>query len=131
MIVIDASAILEVLLNTTTGNKVAALLGRPDETIHAPHLLDIEVPQVLRRYSLAGELDDNRSNQARDDFKSLPIERYPHGPLLERIWQLRDSLTAYDAAYVVLAEALDVRLITCDARLSRSHGHGARVVLIR
>ena len=131
MIVIDASAILEVLLNTTTGNRVAALLGRPDETIHAPHLLDIEVTQVLRRYSLAGELDDNRSNQARDDFKSLPIERYPHGPLLERIWQLRDSLTAYDAAYVVLAEALDVRLITCDARLSRSHGHGARVALIR
>ena len=131
MIVIDASAILEVLLHTTTGNRVAALLGRPDETIHAPHLLDIEVTQVLRRYSLAGELDDNRSNQARDDFKSLPIERYPHGPLLERIWQLRDSLTAYDAAYVVLAEALDVRLITCDARLSRSHGHGARVVLIR
>ena len=131
MIVIDASAILEVLLNTTTGNRVAALLGRPDETIHAPHLLDIEVTQVLRRYSLAGELADNRSNQARDDFKSLPIERYPHGPLLERIWQLRDSLTAYDAAYVVLAEALDVRLITCDARLSRSHGHGARVVLIR
>ncbi len=131
MIVIDASAILEVLLNTATGNRVAALLGRPDETIHAPHLLDIEVTQVLRRYSLAGDLDDNRSNQARDDFKSLPIERYPHGPLLERIWQLRDSLTAYDAAYVVLAEALDVRLITCDARLSRSHGHGARVELIR
>jgi predicted nucleic acid-binding protein len=131
VIVIDASAILELLLNTSTGSKVAALLSRPDETIHAPHLLDIEVTQVLRRYALAGDLDGNRGNQARDDFDSLPIERYPHGPLLERIWQLRDSLTAYDAAYVVLAEALDVRLITCDARLSRSHGHGARVELVR
>lgn len=131
MIVIDASAILEVLLNTSTGSKVSALLSRPDETFHAPHLLDIEVTQVLRRYALAGVLDEDRSRQARDDFQSLPIERYPHGELLERIWQLRVALTAYDAAYVVLAEALDAPLITCDARLSRAHGHGARVELIR
>ncbi len=131
MIVVDASAILEVLLNTPTGSKVAALLSTPGETLHAPHLLDIEVAQVLRRYVLNGDLDINRGNQALGDFVLLPIERYPHGELLERIWQLRDSLTAYDAAYVVLAEALEARLVTCDARLSRAHGHGADIELVR
>ena len=131
MIVVDASAILEVLLNTPTGSKVAALLSTPGETLHAPHLLDIEVAQVLRRYVLNGDLDINRGNQALGDFVLLPMERYPHGELLERIWQLRDSLTAYDAAYVVLAEALEARLVTCDARLSRAHGHGADIELVR
>jgi predicted nucleic acid-binding protein len=131
VIVVDASAILEVLLNTPTGSKVAALLSTPGETLHAPHLLDIEVAQVLRRYVLNGDLDINRGNQALGDFVLLPIERYPHGELLERIWQLRDSLTAYDAAYVVLAEALEARLVTCDARLSRAHGHGADIELVR
>ena len=131
MIVVDASAILEILLNTPTGSKVAAVLNRPGETLHAPHLLDIEVAQVLRRYVLNGDLDTNRGSQAIGDFALLPIERYPHGELLDRIWQLRDSLTAYDAAYVVLAEALEARLVTCDARLSRAHGHGADIELVR
>ncbi len=131
MIVVDASAVLEILLNTSTGSKVAARLSSPGETLHAPHLLDIEVAQVLRRYSLAGNLDEHRGDQALADFESLAIERYPHGELLERIWQLRDSLTVYDAAYVVLAEALEAHLITCDARLSRAHGHEAKVELIR
>lgn len=131
MIVVDASAILEILLNTPTGSKVAALLGGPGETLHAPQLLDIEVAQVLRRYVIAGDLDESRGAEAVADFALLPIERYSHGELLERIWQLRDSLTAYDAAYVVLAEALEARLITCDARLSRAHGHGAKVDLVR
>ena len=131
MIVVDASAILEILLNTPTGSKVAARLGSPGETLHAPHLLDVEVTQVLRRYALAGDLGGSRGDQALADFELLPIERYPHGELLERIWQLRNSLTAYDAAYVVLAEALEAHLITCDARLSRAHGHEAKVELIR
>jgi predicted nucleic acid-binding protein len=131
VIVVDASAILEILLNTPTGSKVAARLSGPGETLHAPHLLDIEVTQVLRRYSLAGDLDENRGDQAFADSALLPIERYPHGELLERIWQLRESLTACDAAYVVLAEALEAHLITCDARLSRTHGHEAKVEFIR
>lgn len=131
MIVVDASAILEILLNTPNGSKVAARLSSPGETLHAPHLLDVEVAQVLRRYALAGNLGESRADQVRADFESLPIERYPHGELLERIWQLRDSLTAYDAAYVVLAEALEANLVTCDARLSRAHGHEAKVELIR
>jgi predicted nucleic acid-binding protein len=92
---------------------VAARLSSPDEALHAPHLLDIEVAQVLRRYALAGNLDESR------------------GDLLERIWQLQKSLTPYDAAYVVLAEALEAHLITCDARLGRAHGHEAKVELIR
>ncbi len=131
MIVVDASAILEVLLNTPTGGKVAARLRTEGETLHAPHLLDVEVAQVLRRYALAGTLDESRGDEAIADLELLPIERYPHGELLKRIWQLRDSLTAYDAAYVVLAEALEARLVTCDARLSRAHGHEAQVELIR
>ena len=131
MIVVDASAILEILLNTPTGSNVAARLSAPRETLHAPHLLDVEVTQVLRRYALAGNLDESRGDQALVDLGSLPIERYPHGELLERIWQLRDSLTAYDAAYVVLAEALEAPVVTCDARLSRAHGHEARIELIR
>jgi predicted nucleic acid-binding protein len=131
VIVVDASAILEIILNTPRGSKVAALFSPPGETLHAPHLLDIEVAQVLRRYVLSGDLDKRRGDQAIADFALLPIERYPHGELLDRIWQLRDSLTAYDATYVVLAEALEARLVTCDARLSRAHGHGAKVELVR
>jgi len=131
VIVVDASAVLEILLNSPTGKKVAALLSRPRETLHAPHLLDIEVAQVLRRYVRTGDLDRSRGDQAIADLSLLPIERYPHGELLDRIWQLRDSLTAYDATYVVLAEALEARLVTCDARLSRAHGHGAEVELVR
>jgi predicted nucleic acid-binding protein len=131
VIVVDASAILEIILNTPRGSKVAALFRSPGETLHAPHLLDIEVAQVLRRYVLSGDLDKHRGDQAIADFSLLPIERYPHGELLDRICQLRDSLTAYDATYVVLAEALEARLVTCDARLSRAHGHGAEVELVR
>jgi predicted nucleic acid-binding protein len=131
MIVVDASAILELLLNTTTGSRVAARLFAGGETLHAPHLLDLEVAQVLRRYSRSGELSPERSREALLDFLDLPVNRYPHDLLLNRIWELRHILTAYDAAYVALAEALGAPLLTRDQRLASTAGHVAEICQIR
>lgn len=131
MIVIDASALLEVLLNTSASGKIAERLFGGNDTLHAPHVLDLEVTQVLRRYNLAGEIDGERSEQALRDLADLPLNRYPHDVFVFRIWALRQNLTAYDAAYIALAEALDAPLITRDAALSRAVGHRARVELIR
>ena len=130
MIVVDASAILEVLLGTPDGARVAGRLFTPGETLHAPHLLDLEVAQVLRRYALAGELDSARGLEALDDLADLPLTRYPHDLLLPRIWELRRNLTAYDAAYVALAEALAAPLVTRDAALVSVRVHHARVELL-
>lgn len=130
MIVVDASAILEVLLSTPDSARVAERLFRPGETLHAPHLLDIEVAQVLRRYALAGELDSVRGLEALEDLLDLPLTRYPHDLLLPRIWELRRNLTAYDGAYVALAEALAAPLVTRDAALASVRVHRARVQLL-
>lgn len=130
MIVADASAVVEVLLNTDAGGDIADRLLDREQTIAAPHLLDLEVLQVLRRFALAGDLDAERAEQAVTDFSDLVILRYPHEPLIRRIWDLRSNLTAYDAAYVALAEALDVPLLTRDAGIARSPGHSARVELV-
>ena len=131
MIVVDASALLEVLLNTPASGRVAERLFAGNDTLHAPHVLDLEVVQVLRRYTLSGEMDGERSEQALEDLADLPLNRYPHDVFLLNIWALRHNLTAYDAAYVALAEALDAPLITRDSALSRASGHRARVELIR
>lgn len=130
MIVVDASAILEVLLGTPDGVPVAERLFTPGETLHAPHLLDLEVAQVLRRYALAGELDSARGLEALEDLADLPLTRYPHDLLLPRIWELLRNLTAYDAAYVALAEALAAILVTRDAALAAARVHYARVELL-
>ncbi len=131
MIVIDASALLEMLLNTPASGRVTERLFGQNETLHAPHVLDLEVAQVLRRYSLSGEMDAERSEQALVDLADLPLNRYPHDVFLLRIWALRHNLTAYDAAYIALAEALDAPLITRDAALARASGHRAHIELIR
>lgn len=130
MIVVDASAILEVLLNTPAGARVAERLFMPGETLHAPHLLDLEVAQVLRRYALARELDSDRGLEALEDLADLPLTRYPHGLLLPRIWELRRNVTAYDASYVALAEALAAPLVTRDAALASVRTHHARIELL-
>ena len=80
------------------------------QTLHAPHLLDIEVAQVIRRYAANGEIDAERGRAALADLADFPLRRYPHDFLLPRIWDLRNNLTAYDAVYVALAEALDAPL---------------------
>jgi predicted nucleic acid-binding protein len=131
VIVVDASALLEVLLNTSVSGRVARRLFAPDETLHVPHLLDLEVAQVLRRYGIVGEIDAERGEQALNDFTELPLNRYPHDLFLPRVWTLRRNLTAYDASYVALAEALGAPLITRDAALANAPGHSAHIELIR
>ena len=130
MIVVDASALLEVLLRTPAAGSVEARLFDASDSLHAPHLLDLEVAQVLRRFVGAGEIDPEHGQASLDDLADLPLRRYPHDVLLPRIWDLRDNLTAYDAVYVALAEALDARLVTRDRRLARASGHRARVELV-
>lgn len=124
MIVVDASAVLEVLLQTPAALRLSRRMFDSRETLHAPHLLDVEVAQVLRRYARAGAISPDRGAEALTDLADLPISRYPHFILLPRIWQLRHNLTAYDAAYLALAEALDAPLLTRDRALASV---GARV----
>jgi predicted nucleic acid-binding protein len=127
VIVVDASVILEVLLRTPESDAIAERILRPRERLHAPHLVDLEVAQVLRRYVSRGELTAARGREGLELLAVFPLVRYGHEPLLDRIWQLRESLTAYDAAYVALAEALGVALLTRDVRLSRAPGIRATV----
>ena len=131
MIVVDASAVIEVLLRTPTGAAVQDILFRTDETIHAPAFIDLEVAQVLRRYVLRGEMTEPRARASLELLVAFPMERYPHEPLVRRIWALRESMTAYDAAYVALAEGLRAPLLTCDAKLAAVPGIRAPVELIQ
>jgi len=127
LIVLDASAAVEVLLQTAAGAPMTERLLDPAESLHAPHLLDVEVAQILRRLVRRGELAPDRARQALDDLAGLPLERYSHEILMPRVWTLRENLTAYDAAYVALAEVLEATLLTRDARIPRAPGHAARV----
>ncbi|MGQ0560426.1 MAG: type II toxin-antitoxin system VapC family toxin [Gemmatimonadota bacterium] len=127
MIVVDASAIVEVLLQLTAAESLMGRLFDSGETLHGPQLLDVEVTQVVRRYWLRGELTAIRAGEAIQDLADLPVTRYAHDSLLTRIWQLRNNLTAYDAAYVALAEALGAPLITRDASLGKVRGIRAQV----
>lgn len=130
MIVLDASAALEWLLQTPAGQKIEARIFSRNESLHAPHLLDLETAQVLRRLVREGALSASRAEEALDDLQELRLTRYPHFVLLTRIWQLRHNLTAYDAAYVALAETLGASLVTRDARLSSASGHKAQVEVV-
>ncbi len=131
MIVLDASAVVELLLGTEVGRMIAARIGDPAIGIHAPHLVDVEVAQALRRYVQGGELDRVSAAAALENLRALDLERHPHEPLLGRIWALRQNLTVYDAAYVALAEALDAILLTCDGKLARTPGVNGRIELAR
>ncbi len=130
MIVVDASVLLETLLRTSAAKAVEDRLFAPGQTLHAPHLLDVEVAQVIRRYAANGEIDGARGRLALGDLADFPLRRYPHDVLLPRIWDLRNNLTAYDAAYVALAEALDAPLLTRDRRLATAAGHHAQIDLL-
>lgn len=102
------------------------------ESLHAPHLVDVdvEVTQAVRRFTIAGEIDEERGRQALSDLADFPVRRYAHDVLLPRVWALRNSLTAHDAVYVALAEALDAQLLTRGARLATAAGHHAQVELV-
>jgi predicted nucleic acid-binding protein len=123
MIVVDASALVDALLPTRPAPPLSERILIPDQTLHAPHLIDLEIAQVLRRYARTGQVSIERCRAALTDLGELPLMRHPHGLFLARIWDLRDTLTAYDAAYVALAEALDAPLLTRDQRLANSVGH--------
>ena len=128
---IDASAVLELLLRTERGEEVEARALVAKETLAAPHLLDLEVAQGLRRLVASKGMTAPRAEQSLQDYANLRIERVEHLDLLPRIWQLRNSLSAYDAAYVALTEALDASLLTCDMKLARLHGHRARIEVVK
>ncbi len=121
MLVVDASCLAEVVLAGPDADRVRRQLAAdPEQT--APHLIDAEVLGVVRRVHLRGQLDLTAARQAIDDLETWPAERVDHRALLSRAWELRDSLTAADALYVALAEALDAPLLTLDRRLARADG---------
>lgn len=130
MIVVDTSAIIGVLAGQP---RVQRLVDRviDDGDLHAPHLIDVEFQHALRRLVVSGTISDDRAADARMDLADLTIMRYPHMSLADRMWELRHNVTAYDAAFLALAEALRAPLVTYDARLARVRGHGASVEVFR
>lgn len=125
MVVIDASAVVDFLADGPKVPRLAQIIlsGR----LHAVTFIDLEVMHAFRRLLIRREMSENRAKQALLDFHALSITRHAHEPLLHRIWDLRHNITAYDAAYVALAEKLDLPLVTRDARLARAAGHTARI----
>jgi predicted nucleic acid-binding protein len=130
VIVLDASALLEFLLQTPLGTRVEARVFREEDELHSPHLVDVEVTQGLRRLVRAGQVAPDRAAEAIADLADLDLHRHPHLDLLTRAWKLRENVTVYDAMYVALAEALDAPIITCDAPLAKAPGHRARIEAI-
>ncbi len=104
--------------------------GGMDLSCHAPYLIDIEIAHVLRRYGLEGTFDERHAARTLRHWRQLDVERYPHEPFLDRVWRLRDNVTAYDAIYVALAEALGELLVTADRKLAGSPGLNVRVELL-
>lgn len=127
MLVPDASAMLAALTVDTPDGASARSALQAAAGLHAPHLLDLEVLSGLRGLLIGGKIEARRAAQSRTDFWDLPIARYPHRALSERVWELRHNLSVYDAAYVALAEILGATLLTSDAALTRAPGIGCDV----
>jgi len=127
MIVLDASVVVELLANSALGRSIRHQLAATSESFIVPHLIDIEVLSALRRLAAAQRIDSHRATQLLTELAALPVERYPHEPLIARIWELRNNFTAYDATYIALAEATGSVLFTCDESLRK--GHRSRVVV--
>jgi predicted nucleic acid-binding protein len=130
MIVVDASVVLEALLRRAKSEAVREHLLAGRQMLHAPHLLDIEVAHVIRRYAAIGDMDGERGRAALAILADLPLRRYRHDFLLQRVWEFRNNFTAYDAVYVALAEALDVPLLTRDQRLAGAARAHVRVEVV-
>lgn len=129
MIVLDASVVVELLMNGPLADSLRQDLAERNDSFIVPHLLDIEVVSALRNLTAGQRIDSHRSEQMLTDLAALPAERYPHAPLLGRMWELRHNFTAYDATYIALAEITDSVLYTSDEKLR--NGHRARVFLFR
>lgn len=126
MLVVDASALFEVVADTSGSETLRTLLANdPDQA--APHLVDAEVLSMIQTQHRIGVLDPTAASQAVEDLRMWPGERWSHRPLLDRAWELRDNVRGYDALYVALAEALDATLLTLDGRLGRAKGIRCRV----
>jgi predicted nucleic acid-binding protein len=125
VIVLDASAAVEWAVRSRRGQAVEARLVDGAGLRHAPHLIDLEVAHALRRLVASGRLSLARAEEALIDFSDLALVRHAHDAFVPRIWELRDNLTPYDAAYVALAETLDVPIVTCDRKSASAHGHHA------
>ena len=130
MIVVDASVAVDLLLRGPDADRLTSRLLDDGQSLHAPHLLDVEVTQVFRRFALRGVLGPARGRDALRLLGCLPLARHDHVPLLPRIWALRANLTAYDAAYVALAELLGATLVTRDRRLGAASGHLATIEVV-
>jgi predicted nucleic acid-binding protein len=126
VIVADASAVIDGLLNASEHPHIAVCLAGGVEPLAAPDLLDVEVLSVLRRWEHRNEIGATRAEQALEDLQMLPIARYPARALLGRAWKLRNNLTASDAQYVALAQALAARLLTTDEAMAHA-AHRERV----
>jgi predicted nucleic acid-binding protein len=129
VIVLDASAAIDWLLQTSAGQQIEKRIYGRSESLHAPHLLDVEVAQVLRRLVREAVISAQRAEEAIQDLADMRVTRYPHFVFLSRIWQLRHNLSAYDAAYVALAENLGATLVTRDARLASASGRTLAIEL--
>jgi predicted nucleic acid-binding protein len=131
VIVLDASAAIEWLMKSPAGTKVdRRLFSSPPPSLHVPHLLDVEVAQVLRRYVREKSMTASRGEEALQDLLDFPLNRYPHDILMPRVWELRAVLSAYDAVYVALAELLGATLLTCDRKIALASGHRATVEVV-
>ena len=120
---------LEVLLQSAAARAIGQRVLVPAETLHVPHLIDLEIAQALRRLARAGVISNERAEEALADLGELPLTRYPHAVLLPRIWRMRNKVSAYDAAYLALAEMLDAPVVTRDRALARAGSH-ARVEVL-
>jgi len=130
LIVLDASAALDLILPSPLSQRIRPALFHHEGEVRSPHLIDLEVLSGLRRQLALREIDIHLARRAREDFEDLQIQRYPHQPFQNRIWELRNNLSPYDAAYVVLAESLDCQVLSTDARLAASPGMKSRIFLV-
>lgn len=130
MIVIDASVVVELLLNRPAGASLREQVLTTRQLLHAPHLIDLEVAQALRRYVRSGAMSEQRASLALEEMGGFRLTRHPHNIFLSRIWELRHNFTSYDAAYVALAEALPAPLLTLDKRMAAAPGHNAKIRLV-
>jgi predicted nucleic acid-binding protein len=129
MLIVDASCLYEVVVDAMHSEVVRERLAADPEHA-APHVIDVEVLSVVRRDRMLGRLDATAAQQAVEDLRDWPAERFGHRSLVERAWELRDSVRTWDAMYVALAEALDATLITLDLRLARAKGVGCTVEVV-